>query len=1068
VKVSFVLLAHEAPESLKPLIQSVLAAGSDIFVHHDARSPHDLHEACSKWELDSLPGKIYFAKRVKVVWGEWSIIQATLNCLYLAREKDYNCDYLMLISGSCMPVKPIKLLEQHLAQDEVDHIEVVNARDNRWITDGIQEERWELFHYFNWRYQTTLFNWGIALQKKWNIKRKLPLNQIPHMGSQWWCLRKTTIERILDLIDNNPQLTRFYKRSWIPDELFFQTQVGNLIPPAEIDSAPLTRYQFNSWGIPRVYYEDDLAELIGEELFFARKVSHRAPVLREHLKRLGAMQPDKYLEYLDNECDDYKVELFERIKLLKEMESNRWYNLVSFNENEYDYIKSIPNPIVIICSNNSELKESVKHKFAALPDAVVYGDILDPELITFNAETPQVAGYKSDSVTLAQHKWQLYIGSLVFRSKGKTLVFTLNDSSSRFLEIFRWKNNATLLLLDEDSPDNEKTYLDALCFNAKTSRFMREGYACEFARINETLLSETVQSLGHRLNSVDALCKGLLRGWKRKNWYSVNDADTNQYDLIKSLTKKMIVICSSDADTRAKAIDYIKQKTSARVFHDIFNTVRKGNLRHIWQYYLSDLVSDTEEDVLVFSIDLKDLHYIDVLRWSQMVTLVYLNAEDDHPQRKIDRINQNSLSNIGEIFKLKTDNNQTEVAKTEFNQLLQERMCQFHQVDSASKHQLEDVLIKVFYGNERNYIKSIINPIVVVYAYKKSHQESIYRWFGNLPDAVWCGNLIESPRSFMRDGVATPSSEVISQMDMPWYIRIGQLAHKEKNKTLVFAMSDQDIAYLDVLKSKENLTVISVDENNGENVRDHLKNLYVNSKLSIWLSKIKDTECSYIRVKENVMDEVSARRDIVSTVGYCYDLQSASTETQWPSIVSYDPDHYEFVKKIPNEIIVVGSLHEEDREAVLQYIRDSAPDEYEVLDGIFDVVPAKERLRIWPYYLGDLAAVYPNKKLVIALDLRFQSYVEVLRWKSNLTLMAIDSKVKPADNSDFEYKYRTYQEEDRREAVRLNALLQDKHCCLIRIPSTDQNIVTKALSDIFQFSLDRTRNVSGAGFLHTG
>lgn len=1064
MKVSFVLLAHEAPESLKPLIESVLSAGSDIFVHHDARSPHDLEEACSQWGVHKLPGKIYFAKRVKVVWGEWSIIQATLNCLYLARENNYNCDYLMLISGSCMPVKPIKLLEQHLAQDEVDHIEVVNARDNRWITDGIQEERWELFHFFNWRYQTTLFNWGIALQKKWNIKRKLPLNQIPHMGSQWWCLRKSTIEHILALIDSNPQLTKFYKRSWIPDELFFQTQVGNLISKAEIDPAPLTRYQFNSWGIPRVYYEDDLAELIGEELFFARKISHRAPVLREHLKRLGAMQPEEYATYLENDCDDYKVELFEKIKLLRETEGNRWYNLVSFNENEYDYIKSIPNPIVIICSNNSELKESVKQKFAALPDAVVYGDILDPEQITFNDDTPQVAGYTSDSVKLAQHKWHLYIGSLVFRSKGKTLVFTLNDSSSRFLEVFRWKENATVLLLDEDSPQNEKTYLDALCFNAQTSRFMRKGYACEFARINETLLTETVQSLGHRLNSVDGLCKGLLRGWKRKNWYSVNDADTNQYDLIKSLTKRMIVICSSDAAMRTKAIDYIKQKTSARVFHDIFNTVRKGDLRHIWQYYLSDLVSDTKEEVLAFSIDPKDLNYIDVLRWSQMVTLVYLNAEDDRSYRKLDRMKENDLSNIGDIFKLKTDNNQAEVAKAEFNRLLQERLCQYHQVDAGSMYQLEDVLIKVFYGNERNYIKSIINPIVVIYAYTKSQREDLSRWFSHLPDAVLCGNLIESPRSLARSGTPAVSTEVISLMDIPWYLRIGQLAHKEKNKTLVFLLDDQGLAYLDVLKSKDNLTVISLDENDISGVRDHMKNLYVNSKLSVGLSR--EAECNYIRVKEKVIDEASTRRDIVSTVGFCYDLQSASADTFWPSISSYDPDHYEFVKRITNEMIVVASRHEEDRNAVLRYIDDSASEEYEVLNDIFDVVPSKERLRVWPYYLGDLAAAYTGKKLVFALDSRFLSYLEVLRWKSNLTLMVIDSKVKPIDVGDNEYKYQMYQEEDKRDTVRLNSLLKDKHCRLIRVPSTDHNIIAKALSEVFQFSYDS--NEPGAGFLQAG
>jgi len=299
---------------------------------------------------------------------------------------------------------------------------------------------------------------------------------------------------------------------------------------------------------------------------------------------------------------------------------------------------------------------------------------------------------------------------------------------------------------------------------------------------------------------------------------------------------------------------------------------------------------------------------------------------------------------------------------------------------------------------------------------------------------------------------------------MPWYLRIGQLAHKEKNKTLVFLLDDQDLVYLDVLKSKDNLTVISVDENDSSSIPDHIKNLYVNSKLSIGLSR--EVECNYIRVKEKVMDEVSARRDIVSTVGFCYDLYNASGGTFWPSISSYDSDHYEFVKRIANEMIVVASVHDEDRSAVVQYIRDSAPEGYEVLNNIFDVVPSKERLRVWPYYLGDLAATYAGKKLVFALDSRFLSYLEVLRWKSNLTLMVIDSKVKPIDMDDNEYKYQMYQEEDKRDTVRLNALLKDKHCRLIRVPSTDHNIIAKALSDIFQFSYDS--NEPGTGFLQAG
>lgn len=182
MKVSFILLAHEHPAHLKSLIEPLLKAGSNIYVHHDASSSGDLKSEVVKWGFDAYPGKIYHADRVKVVWGEWSIVQATLNCLAQVKLHDTDSDYFMLISGSCMPIKPVELLEKYLQRSGKDHIEAVNAQEHKWVTAGLQKQRWTKYHFFNWRYQQPLFDNSLKLQRKLKINRKIPLGRRPIWG----------------------------------------------------------------------------------------------------------------------------------------------------------------------------------------------------------------------------------------------------------------------------------------------------------------------------------------------------------------------------------------------------------------------------------------------------------------------------------------------------------------------------------------------------------------------------------------------------------------------------------------------------------------------------------------------------------------------------------------------------------------------------------------------------------------------------------------------------------------------------------------------------------------------
>jgi hypothetical protein len=449
MKIAFVLLAHEPPEHLRLLIETLLASGSDVFVHYDLNAPHDLARAAENWGLEGMPGRLFHAPRVKVAWGEWSIVQGTLNCLRLAREQGYGADYFMLISGSCMPVKPVYRLKAFLAENPgIDFIEAVNALEKTWVTGGIQKQRWSKYHFFNWRTHARLFDFSLYLQRKLKLNRLPPLGHVPHMGSQWWCLRRHTVDAILSLTDRHPVLERFYRRTWVPDELFFQTMVGNLIPAGETRPEILTRYAFNSWGVPRVYYDDDLPELLAETTFFARKISHRAVRLRQSLKEVCALPNEEYQNLVSEPDSAYAQALRQRLELQRDLQKIEWFSLVPSNGNPYEYIKSIPNTIIVVASLDKNLRKRALDEFRRMPDCVVYGDILDGKCLEFGEGGAKVAGYAKQDVALARFNWHLFLGELAFRAPGKIVVFSLGASMLQYIDVLRWKMDLGVVYLD--------------------------------------------------------------------------------------------------------------------------------------------------------------------------------------------------------------------------------------------------------------------------------------------------------------------------------------------------------------------------------------------------------------------------------------------------------------------------------------------------------------------------------------------------------------------------------------------------------------------------------------------
>lgn len=281
-KVAFILLTHRDPEAVILQAERLTAAGDCVAIHYDGRAPQPDFLRIRR----GLGGNrsVTFARcRVKCGWGEWSLVEATLEAVRAAAEAFPDATHFYLLSGDCMPVKSARYMHDFLDATPVDHVESVDFHTSGWIRTGIVEERIHYRHFFNERRHKWLFETSLALQRRFGLGRRPPEDLQMMIGSQWWCLRRSTIERILAFVAARPDVIRFFRTAWIPDETFFQTLVRHLVPAAEIRTRPLTFLLFTDYGMPVVFCNDHHDLLVAQDHLFARKISADATALRARL-----------------------------------------------------------------------------------------------------------------------------------------------------------------------------------------------------------------------------------------------------------------------------------------------------------------------------------------------------------------------------------------------------------------------------------------------------------------------------------------------------------------------------------------------------------------------------------------------------------------------------------------------------------------------------------------------------------------------------------------------------------------------------------------------------------------
>lgn len=425
MELGFIMLCHTALHRAAQVARHWATSGSPVVLHVDSRVKSKPYERLVA-DLADLPN-VKFSRRHACEWGTWGLVAATLDAATLMLDAFPGVQSVCLASGSCLTLRPIEELKAYLAErPRTDFIESVTTADVGWTIGGLDAERFTLRFPFGWRKQRWLFDSYVRLQRAFRIRRSIPKGLVPHLGSQWWCLTRTTLAAILNDPDR-PKYDRYFKKVWIPDESYFQTLVR--LHSTTVESRSLTLSKFDHQGKPHIFYDDHLQLLRRSDCFLARKIWPQAHRLyREFLVTADRAHPRAEpspgkIDRLFSKATERRIRGRAGLYMQSRFPREGWEN--SPTAQPYSVFEGF-----------SDVFEDFESWLSKTIGGRVHGHLYAPDRVHYAGGETIYNGCLSDSAALRDYDPKLFLTSLIWNTRGERQCFQFGPGDTQKISWF--------------------------------------------------------------------------------------------------------------------------------------------------------------------------------------------------------------------------------------------------------------------------------------------------------------------------------------------------------------------------------------------------------------------------------------------------------------------------------------------------------------------------------------------------------------------------------------------------------------------------------------------------------
>ena len=265
------ITAYKNFDYLESLVSN-LSKFFSVYIHIDTTSTEikdrEINYLNEKYECNC------FAK-YKCCWGGYNNLLAYIELLRVSHFNHHS--YYHIISGEDIPVKPHSYFKEFFSNNNKIYISLNKANGNTW------EERYKYYYplvnkdphkRINRRINSTL----IYLQKLLKVNRmRIGQEKDIYKGYVFGSLPDDAVHYVLNYVDNNPIFLKDLSKTFIPEEFFFQTILGNsdYKPRIASDCLRYSVWEYKNGSIPGYLDMTDYSEICENNYLFARKVSYK-------------------------------------------------------------------------------------------------------------------------------------------------------------------------------------------------------------------------------------------------------------------------------------------------------------------------------------------------------------------------------------------------------------------------------------------------------------------------------------------------------------------------------------------------------------------------------------------------------------------------------------------------------------------------------------------------------------------------------------------------------------------------------------------------------------------------
>jgi hypothetical protein len=230
LKIAYLMLFHKDPQLLKRAIRMLSSVNCGFFVHIDSKSDFKEFSTISSENVS------FCQPRVPVYWAEFSQIEATMLLVRQALASSANFDYFVFLQGSTYPLRSGGYIQRFLEENrQSEFMNLVKMPAPGYPLSKIEIVRYPSDKPIRRFVARGLAKLGLARRDYRKYLRGLE----PYSGHACWALSRNACQYVTEFVRTNPHFEEYFRNTFVPEESFFQTILGNSSLRSRIRKTPV-------------------------------------------------------------------------------------------------------------------------------------------------------------------------------------------------------------------------------------------------------------------------------------------------------------------------------------------------------------------------------------------------------------------------------------------------------------------------------------------------------------------------------------------------------------------------------------------------------------------------------------------------------------------------------------------------------------------------------------------------------------------------------------------------------------------------------------------------------------